>query len=58
MKAGAGEAATGVPNSAHPGKPRKAYKMTGLGRSVLEAEVQRLRALVNAAQYRLDDVQG
>ncbi len=32
--------------------------MTGLGRSVLEAEVQRLRALVNAAQYRLDDVQG
>lgn len=58
VKPGAGEDATGDFNATHPGKPRKAYRMTELGRAVLDAEVRRLRALVNVAQYRLGDVQG
>jgi len=35
-----------------PGRPRKSYRLTGTGRRVLEAETDRLRALVVAAQRR------
>jgi len=34
------------------GRQRKAYSLTPLGRHILQAEVQRLEGLVNAAQYR------
>ena len=37
----------------HPGKPRKAYRLTVLGQHVLEAETARLQALALAAQRRL-----
>jgi DNA-binding PadR family transcriptional regulator len=37
----------------HPGKPRKAYQLTGFGMQVLEAETHRLRTLVSAARQRL-----
>jgi DNA-binding PadR family transcriptional regulator len=33
----------------HPGKPRKAYQLTGLGKQVLKAETYRLRTLISAA---------
>ena len=36
-----------------PGRPRKAYALTQLGRRVLAAEVARLRTLVKAARRRL-----
>ncbi len=35
-----------------PGRTRKAYSLTGLGRRMLRSEVQRLRTLVAAAQLR------
>jgi DNA-binding PadR family transcriptional regulator len=35
------------------GRPRKFYTLTRRGRRVLEAEIERLRALVAAAQRRL-----
>lgn len=34
------------------GRARKAYALTDLGRRILNAEVERLRALVTAAQQR------
>ena len=34
------------------GRQRKAYQLTDLGERVLQAEVQRLKGLVNAAQMR------
>lgn len=34
------------------GRPRKAYRLTNLGRRVLEAEIGRLEALVSAARLR------
>jgi DNA-binding PadR family transcriptional regulator len=37
----------------HPGKPRKSYRLTALGRHVLEAETQRLRSMVSTAHQRL-----
>ena len=37
----------------HPGKPRKAYRLTHFGRRVLEAETARMQNLVAAAQRRL-----
>lgn len=37
----------------HPGKPRKAYRLTRRGRRVLEAETARMHNLVLAAQQRL-----
>lgn len=40
----------------HPGKPRKAYHLTAIGRQVLEAETNRMQTLVAAAQRRLGKV--
>ncbi len=40
--------------SKHPGKPRKAYRLTQRGRRVLEAETARMQSLVAAAR-RLGD---
>jgi DNA-binding PadR family transcriptional regulator len=37
----------------HPGRPRKAYILSDLGRRVLRAETDRLSALVETAQPRL-----
>jgi DNA-binding PadR family transcriptional regulator len=37
----------------HPGKPRKAYRLTPTGRRVLEAETTRLQRLVEKARLRL-----
>ena len=37
-----------------PGKPGKAYSLTGLGRTVLSAETTRLEALLSAARMRLN----
>ena len=37
----------------HPGRPRKAYVLSDLGRRVLQAETDRLASLVAAAQPRL-----
>ena len=34
------------------GRPRKVYRLTGLGQRILEAETERLRSLVQAAQLR------
>lgn len=34
------------------GRPRKVYRLTSLGRRILEAETERLRSLVQAAQIR------
>lgn len=42
-------------DSASPGLPRKAYILTGLGRRVLNAETNRLQALVAAARLRLSE---
>jgi len=39
----------------HPGKPRKAYRLTKNGRQVLEAETKRMQSLVAAAQQRLGE---
>ncbi len=39
--------------SIHPGKPRKAYRLTPLGQRVVQAETARLQALMLAAQQRL-----
>jgi len=36
----------------HPGRSRKTYTLTDLGRRMLNAEIERLRALVAAAQMR------
>jgi len=41
------------PQSIHPGKPRKAYRLTPLGQRVVQAETARLQALMLAAQQRL-----
>jgi DNA-binding PadR family transcriptional regulator len=38
------------------GKPRKAYRLTRAGRSLLEAETRRMRSLVYTAQKRLGHV--
>jgi DNA-binding PadR family transcriptional regulator len=35
-----------------PGRPRKTYTLTRVGRRVLDAEIRRLRAVVAAAQVR------
>jgi DNA-binding PadR family transcriptional regulator len=37
----------------HPGRPRKAYVLSDLGRRVLRAETDRMSALVKTAQPRL-----
>ena len=39
----------------HPGKPRKAYRLTKTGRRVLEAEARRMMSLVTTAQQRLSE---
>ena len=39
-------------DTAHPGRPRKAYVLTDRGRRVLDAEIERLRALIAVAQLR------
>jgi len=39
----------------HPGRPRKAYVLSELGRRVLEADIARMRALVAKAQLRLGE---
>jgi PadR family transcriptional regulator, regulatory protein PadR len=38
----------------HPGRPRKAYRITPKGGQVIQAEIARLQSLVAAAQQRLD----
>jgi DNA-binding PadR family transcriptional regulator len=48
----------GEPPATHPGKPRKAYRLTGTGRRVLEAETHRMSALVSAAHRRLGEERG
>ncbi len=40
----------------NPGKPRKHYRLTHLGRLVIEAEVDRLHAQVMAAQRQLGGI--
>jgi DNA-binding PadR family transcriptional regulator len=47
------EAEDRASGQSHPGRPRKSYRLTGLGRQVLEAETARMQALVFAAQQRL-----
>jgi DNA-binding PadR family transcriptional regulator len=37
----------------HPGRPRKAYRLTSRGERVLQAEMARLQSLIVAAQQRL-----
>jgi DNA-binding PadR family transcriptional regulator len=49
----ASRSADELEDSAHRGKPRKAYRLTKAGRDLLEAETRRLRSLVYAAQNRL-----
>jgi DNA-binding PadR family transcriptional regulator len=39
----------------HPGKPRKAYRLTKTGRRVLEAETTRMMSLAATAQQRLSE---
>jgi DNA-binding PadR family transcriptional regulator len=39
----------------HPGKPRKVYRLSRSGWRVLEAETQRMEALVTAANLRLKE---
>ncbi|HRQ36631.1 MAG TPA: PadR family transcriptional regulator [Chloroflexota bacterium] len=39
--------------SVHPGRPRKAYRLTPKGGQVVQAEMARLQALIVAAQQRL-----
>ena len=41
--------------NSHPGLPRKAYILTGKGRRVLEAEINRLHSLITAARLRLSE---
>jgi DNA-binding PadR family transcriptional regulator len=41
------------PKARHPGRDRKLYALSELGRGVLEAEVKRLDSLVAAAQQRV-----
>lgn len=43
------------PGARVPGRPRKAYVLTDLGRRVLDAEVARLQALVDAADLRISE---
>jgi DNA-binding PadR family transcriptional regulator len=43
--------------SENPGRPRKVYALTRLGRRVLKAEVERLHDLVTAAQLRTVEVE-
>lgn len=38
-----------------PGKPRKVYKLTGMGRQVIEAEAARLQGLAAAARRQLGE---
>jgi DNA-binding PadR family transcriptional regulator len=40
------------PEPDEPGRPRKTYALTGLGRRILEAEAARLSTLVAAARLR------
>jgi DNA-binding PadR family transcriptional regulator len=42
-----------VERAGHPGRPRKAYRITSYGRRVVEAETSRMQALVTAAHTRL-----
>lgn len=37
----------------HPGRPRKAYRLTARGRRVLGAEIERMQTLLTVAQWRL-----
>ncbi len=37
----------------HPGRPRKAYRLTTRGRRVLGAEIERMQTLLTVAQWRL-----
>ena len=37
----------------HPGRPRKAYRLTTKGERVVQAEMMRLQTLVTAARHRL-----
>jgi DNA-binding PadR family transcriptional regulator len=46
------------PGEAHPGKPRKAYRLAPPGRRALEAEVSRLENLVFAARRTLSSGTG
>jgi DNA-binding PadR family transcriptional regulator len=41
------------PSNGASGRERKAYHLTGLGRRILEAEIQRLEGLVGAAQVHI-----
>ena len=52
---GEGESPTG---QNHPGRPRKSYRLTQMGWRVLEAETNRMRTLVSAAQRRLGEQRG
>lgn len=40
--------------SSHPGRPRKAYRLTPKGERVVKAEIARLQTLIVAAQRRLE----
>ena len=52
------ERATDLPKEVredrHPGRPRKAYRLTLKGGQVIRAEISRLQILVATAQQRLD----
>jgi DNA-binding PadR family transcriptional regulator len=41
----------------HPGRPRKAYTLTDLGRRILNAEIGRLHALIAVARLRTAEEQ-
>ncbi len=45
----------GEAQTEHPGKPRKAYRLTPMGRKVMEAEIRRMQALVSAARRQLGE---
>lgn len=46
---------SGETQTEHPGKPRKAYRLTLNGRRVLEAEIRRMQALVATARHQLGE---
>jgi PadR family transcriptional regulator PadR len=52
------ESSPATQTSAGPGLPRKAYRLTPAGRDALEAERDRLRLLVAAADLRLNEATG
>lgn len=52
------EAAQMGQQESHPGRPRKIYRLSPLGRRVLKVEASRMQNLVVTAQRRLGEISG